>query len=440
MTMSSNQLGLIATNDLAAITRGRAMQLRRLEEPPNSGCGWVPANLGIGPFGHIVADGDQFGSTGDLRLIPDVQSRTLFTGNPDHPPLTVMLADTIHLDGSPWECCPRTFLRDAIRDFREETGLRVFGAFEHEFQLVSDEPNLHPFSIERLLSGEPWGSELVIAADHAGLQPENWLPEYGEQQWEFTVSPAYDLDMADRAILLRDLIRYVSKAHGRHASFSPVAIHGGGGNGVHVHLSLRTDYGAPATFDAGRPGRMSEIAGQFAAGILKHSRALAALTASSVVSYQRLKPGAWSAGNAFLGEKNREAALRICPTHSIGGKDPAHQFNLEYRVGDATSNPWIYLGSLIRAGLEGIRAKLPAPVVVDGEVQDLTPEQREAAGVQSLPSSLPEALSALRADDTVMGWFDPKLINTFFAIKDEEMAHVADMTDEEVCDAYAVIY
>ena len=216
----TNELGFIATNDLVGITRGRAMPLARLEQSLDSGCGWVPANLGIGAFGHIVAEGEVFGSTGDLRLLPDPASRAVIGGHPTNPPLTVMLADTVNPDGTPWAACPRTFLRDALEELARETGLRVFGAFEHEFVLVGEGPVPAPFSIQALLDGEPWGSSLVAAAEQAGLEPENWLPEYGANQWELVVAPAYGMVAADRAVLLRDVVRYVAEAHGRRVSFA----------------------------------------------------------------------------------------------------------------------------------------------------------------------------------------------------------------------------
>lgn len=435
-----SELGFIGTNDLVGITRGRSMQLLRLEQSLDSGCGWVPANLGIGAFGHIVAEGEVFGSTGDLRLIPDPSSRTIFSGDPNHQPLTVMLADIVKTDGSPWAACPRTFLRDAIRELSEVTGLRTFGAFEHEFFELTDKAAPAPFSLDAMLSGEPWGTNLVKAMDRAGLVPENWLPEYGANQWEMVVGPAYDIDMADRAVLMRDLIRYVSKGHGRPVTFAPLVDPDGSGSGVHLHVSLKTEAGVPATFDPNRPGRLSKVAGQFAAGILKHCRALAALTAPSVVSYQRLTPHRWSAGHAFLGERNREAMLRICPTVEISGKDPAAQFNIEYRVGDATSNPWIYLGAIIRAGLEGIRNEMEPPTVLDVEVDALTQEERDAAGVRTLPSSLAEALDALIEDEVVYNWFDKEMMDTYLAIKREEIALFEGKTDAEICEAYSRVY
>ncbi len=436
----ATELGFVGTNDLVGITRGRAMPLPRLEDSLDTGCGWVPANLGIGPFGHIVAEGEVFGSTGDLRLIPDPATRTAFPTAEGAPPLTVMLGDTVNIDLTPWAACPRTFLRTAVDDLVAETGLHVYGAFEHEFMLVTDDAPPAPFSLDAMLGGEPWGSGLVEALTAAGIEIENWLPEYGANQWEVVIPPALDVEVADRAVLLRDLVRSYSKLHGRQASFSPLLDPDGSGNGVHLHISLRTSDGQPATFDPTRPGRMSEVAGRFAAGILRHCRAITALTASSVVSYQRLTPHRWSAGHAFLGEQNREAMLRICPMVEVEGKDPSKQYNIEYRAGDATSNPWLYLGCIIRAGLEGIRNGLPAPRVLDVEVDALTPEERVAAGVRTLPASLDEALEALVEDDVVTGWFDSEMLDTFLAIKREEIAQAKGRSDADICAAYRDVY
>ncbi len=437
--MVNKELGLIATNDLVAVTRGRAMQLGRLEGALDTGCGWVPANLGIGAFGHIVEEG-VYGATGDLRLIPDPATRTRIPFAGDKPALTIMLANITGTDGSPWDACPRTFLRRAIDDLADEAGLRVWSAFEHEFMELREDEPLAPFSLEMLHDGEPFGSNLVAALADAGLDPENWLPEYGGHQWEITTGPTGALEAADRAVLLRDIVRMVAADHGKNVTFAPLLDPNGSGNGVHVHISLRTGLGVPATFDKSRPGRLSEVAGSFAAGILKHARALVAITAPSVISYLRLVPHRWSAGFAFLGERNREALLRVCPTVDMPGKNPANQLNLEYRAGDAAANPWLVMGCLIRAGLEGIRAGLPTPPVVDGEVDDMSESEREAAGVQTLPSSLEEALQVLQDDPVVSGWFSPNLLNTYLAIKREEIAELADLSDLERCARYAKAY
>jgi len=432
-----DELVFVATNDLSAITRGRAMRMGDLDL--ETGCGWVPANIGIGPFGRIV-DGIAFGSIGDLRLIPDAATMTRIAGIPGQPPVNVVLADITHTDGSPWECCPRTFLRQAIEDLRSETGLSIHAAFEHEFMLLSEETPEAPFSYQALRSVEPMGTDLMQILSDAGLDPENWLPEYGAHQWELTVGATDALTAADRAVLLRDIVRDYARSTGRRASFSPLVDAEGSGNGAHVHLSLRDAAGTPVTYDAGLSGRLSKAAGSFAAGILRHTSAIVALTSPSDVSYLRLSPHRWSAAQAFLGERNREAMLRVCPTIDMAGRDIAPQFNLEFRAGDAAGNPWLTMGALIRAGLEGIRAGLPTPVVVDRDVEELSDEERGAAGVSDLPGSLAEALVALEADHTVRSWFAPDLLDIHRAIKRDEINQLVGLSEAEKCRRYAGVY
>src|SRR5690606_10208964 len=112
-------------------------------------------------------------------------------------------------------------------------------------------------------------------------------PEYAARQWEVTVAPAEALVAADRAIMLREIVRNVATRLGHTASFSPIVEEGGGGSGVHVHLSLLNGAGQPVTYDPSREGGLSAVAGSFAAGIIKHASALSALAASGVVSYER---------------------------------------------------------------------------------------------------------------------------------------------------------
>jgi len=433
-------LAAILTSDLSGQTRGRSVRQAELDKYLVNGCGWVPANLALNPFGSIVAP-NPFGSVGDLRLKPDPNTLSQLS-TVDSEPTKVVLADIVNLDGTPWDCCPRTFLRDAIADLKAETGLSVLSSFEHEFMLLDqdpDAPNI-AFSLKNLLDFEPLGSTVMAALHDAGLEPEMWLPEYAARQWEVTVAPTDALAAADRAILLREIVRNVATQLGHQASFSPIVQRDGGGSGVHVHLSLLDDAGNPVTYDPEREGGLSEIAGSFAAGILTHASALSALAASGVVSYERLAPGRWSVGGVFLGENNREALLRICPLFERPGSDPAKQYNLEFRGGDVTANPWILLGTLIRAGLDGIRNKLAAPNVISGDFFALSQEERDARGVGALPVSLDDALGQLEQNEVVTSWFSDRFLETFFAVKRAEIEHVGALSDDEKYAAYASAY
>jgi glutamine synthetase len=111
-------------------------------------------------------------------------------------------------------------------------------------------------------------------------------------------------------------------------------------------------------YDASRPYGISERAEPFVAGIVRHSPALTALTAPSVVSYFRLRPNRWAPVWANLAERDRGAALRVSPIFRTAAEDAGQQFNLEFRVCDATASPHMALGALVHAGLDGILNKM----------------------------------------------------------------------------------
>lgn len=415
--MSNPTTVFVATNDLAGHTRGRAVPFSDHEGVLRTGTGWVPADLAITAFGPIAPD-NVFGSLGDLRLLPDPSTGVDIPADGTHPGVRIYLADQTQLDGSAWGCCPRTFLRNAIDEMRERTGLEVVAAVEHEF-FLSELPISPPFSLQRFRDAEPFGSDLVTLLESAGMEPENWLSEFGKDQFEITLRPSSALVAADRAVLLKELVRDLARRRGLRATFTPIMDPAGSGNGVHVHLSLRDADGTAVLFDPGRPGRLSKIGAKFSAGILKHAPALTAWTAPSPVSFLRLTPHRWSVGGVFLAERNREALLRICPTSTIGDADPSGQFNLEFRAADATANPWLTMGVLIKAGLQGITADYDEPVVWPENAKEA-----DMVDVHPLPTSLEEALSALEADEVVSSWFHPDLLATHLSVKRFELAEV----------------
>ncbi|MER5323522.1 glutamine synthetase family protein [Streptosporangium roseum] len=419
----------VATCDLAAQLRGRAVPASREEALLRSGTGWVPADLAITGFGPIADN--VFGSTGDLRLMPDPATRVDIPADGGLPGTRLYLADQTLPDGTPWECCPRRFLTTALEELRAELGVTVIASFEHEFTLAGTAPS-PPFSFERYRTAEPFGSDLVTLLEQAGFAPETWLPEYGDAQHEITLSPAEGLVAADRAVLLRELVRDLARRRGLRACFAPLLAPEGTGNGVHIHLSFRDADGNPALHDPSRPGGLSELGTRFSAGILRHAPALTAVTAASPVSFLRLTPHRWSAGGAFLAERNREAMLRICPGT---GPDAGAQLNLEYRAADATANPWLALGVLLRAGLEGIRRGYPEPVVWPESVTEA-----ELAAVPPLPKSQEEALDALEKDDVVGGFFAPDLLTTYLAVRRAELAALAGLDDAERCRRIADVH
>lgn len=425
------ELVFFATSDLSAHTRGRSIRAEDLGR--SSSVGWVPANLGIGPSGHITDD-IPFDSSGDLRLLPDFDSAVRTTSIPGQPPLTLVFSDQVETNGSPWHGDARSFLKQTIAELDEEFGITVNAAFEHEFTDLGNSGPTQPFSLQAHRGIEPIGSQVMAALDEMGADPETWLPEYAPNQFEVTVAPAPALRAADRAVLVRDTVAAVFAAHDRGVTFTPVPVAGEGGSGVHVHFGLNGPDGDTLVFDAERPGRLSELAGRFAAGIVAHAPALTAVFAPLVVSSYRLRPHNWSTAASFLGLQNREALLRIVPTNDIGGRDPRPQLHFEFRGADIGANPYLLLGVLFKAGMEGLRRNLePAEVVVGDPSSATTPPGQ-------LPSSLAEALDLLESDEVVRSWFHPELLATYLAVKRAEIAEFGDLSPSDQCAAYSTFY
>lgn len=444
--MSQEELVALVCCDLGSIVRGRSLFASTVEGGLAHGVGWVPANHALTPLGP-VAEPNPFGSTGDLRLMPDLTTRVRVEGDAESEAGTLdfVLCDIAQIDGQPWECCPRSFLRETLAILERELGARVLTSFEHEFQLLSSTSSDHraptlPFSLEAQRASEPFATQVMNALAEAGVAPERFFPEYAPHQFEIPLAAAEGLAGADRSVVFREVVREVARRLGVRASFVPLFDPSEAGNGLHIHISLLDAEGRPLLYDASRPGSLSELGEHFAAGILRHARALSALTASSPVSAARLQPHRWSAGSVCLAQQNREALLRIPPLLSLGGAEPAAQQRLEYRGADAAANPYLALAAILRAGLEGVRERLPPPPILDRDPAELDAAEAARYGVGALPGSLEESLQALAGDDTARGWLDPLLYEAYVSVKRAEVQAAGRQALEETCRRYAAIY
>lgn len=430
----------LVTTDYAGITRGRSIPAQEFNPGKPKSVGWVPANMSLTPFDQI-ADPNPWGSSGDLRLLADENARYRVE-LPGAATVTDMVMSNItELDGTNWALCPRGFLATALADFEALTGLRLVASFEHEFQLAGTGWAQAPaFSLRAMRQADPFGPDLIAALSALGCAPEVFIAEYGRDQFEVTMAPSSGLVAADRAVALREVVRELAALKGWRASFAPKTAVQGVGNGVHIHFSFQDADGHNVTYDAARPGRVSAIAGAFAAGVIRHMPALVALTAPSPISYLRLRPHNWSSSYTWFGDRDRESSLRICPVTTIGGVDPSRAFNLEYRAADACACPHLALGAVVRAGIEGIRAKLSDPPLFSGDPEALSARDRQRLGLERLPATLADALERLEQDKTAAGWFTPLALETYLGMKRAEIALAGEALDDALCARYAGIY
>lgn len=431
----------IVTTDLIGVTRGRSFPTDELDAYQVAGCGWVPANSALTPQ-DIIAASNPWGAYGDLRLIPDLSSRVTVNNGPDAnaPALDFIHGDIRETDGRPWGACPRTLLRNEVARYRDELGLQVNAAFEHEFNLDSGATEHLAFSLEAQRQGAEFGGWLLSALRAGGVEPEMFLPEYGKHQYEITCRPALGVAAADRAVNVREITREIARQMGLNLSFAPKTAEHAVCNGVHLHVSLQDMAGQPVMYDAGTANGLSTLGQHWAAGVLHYLPALCAFTAPTPISYERLQPHHWSASYACLGQRNREAALRICPTVSLGGKSAAMQYNLEFRAMDATASPHLAMTALLIAGRLGIEQRLALNAITDEIPDSLSEEQRQARGIVALPASLSRALDCLRNSEALIEALPSALLDTYFALKTEELTLTEQLSPADLCEHYARLY
>jgi glutamine synthetase len=371
-----------------------------------------------------------------------LSSRVTVGNGPDAaaPALDFIHGDIRETDGRPWSACPRTLLRDEIERYRDDLGLQVNAAFEHEFNLHAGFAEHLAFSLEAQRQGAEFGGWLLSALRAGGVEPEMFLPEYGKHQYEITCRPTLGVAAADRAVNVREITREIARQMGLDVSFAPKTKADAVCNGVHLHVSLLDLQGLPLLYDAGTSNGLSTLGQHWAAGILHYLPALCAFTAPTPVSYERLQPHHWSASYACLGQQNREAALRICPTVSLGGKSVAAQYNLEFRAMDATASPHLAMAALLIAGRLGIEQRLALNAITDEIPDSLNDEQRKARGIVALPASLAQALDCLRDSAAFNQWLPKPLLDTYHALKTEELALTEQLSPADLCEHYARLY
>jgi glutamine synthetase len=435
--MRHETLIMACSSDMAGQVRGKAFRAGDFDKRCAQGVGWCPAQAAMTAFDTIVAN--PFGSVGDVLLMPDPATRVAVDFGADDPGEHFVLCDLTYTDGRPWECCLRTFLKSALATLARETGLGVKVGLEHELHLtVPDAPPPRGYHLRAFRTAAGYLRQLAGALDLAGIEIELIHPEYGAHQYEVSTTPTGGLAAADHAVVLRELAHAVAARRGERITFAPVVPGMVVGNGVHAHISLVDGDGRPVMHDPQGPASLSATAGRFVAGILRHMPALVAFTAASPVSYRRLVPHRWSASYNNLALHDREAGMRIGAIRENG--DIATQLNVEYRPADAAASPYLLLGTVIMAGLQGLREQLPPPRPTEGDLTTLAEAQLQALGVRRLPTSLGEALDALEADEAARAWFPPLLLEVYLRHKRGELQLLEGLSEDEQIDRYAQAY
>jgi glutamine synthetase len=426
--------------DHGGIIRGKSASAATLPARMVTGIGHTVAMMAMSMLDHLQPVAGM-GPVGEVRIMPDPAT---FVRLPYAPGAAAMLADLVHPDGQPWDACARTYLKQAIAELARQ-GYAATAAFEPEFTLGRREasPDGGPdrlvpnddslcYSATGFHLAHDYTAELLQGLQEQGMVVEHYYPELGHGQQEMSIRHAPALRAADNHVLYRETVRGTAFRRGMWASLAPKPIADQAGNGAHLHISLADlgNGGQPAFYDPGDQYQLSQTGYHFIGGLLAHLPALTALTCGSVNSYRRLAPQMWSSAYTVYGMDNREAAIRIC---SPMRDDPAATVNLEFKPSDSSANPYLALGAVIQAGLDGIRRKLDPGEAVNIDPATLSDAQRLAVGAHRLPASLAEALDALAADDLLLASLGDLRRRAYLAVKRSEVAAFADTDASYEC-------
>ncbi|MEP6503223.1 MAG: type III glutamate--ammonia ligase [Betaproteobacteria bacterium] len=323
--------------------------------------------------------------------------------------------------GAPFESCPRQVLRRATERLAQR-GWTLQVGIEPEFFLLknvdgqwrpfddADRLDKPSYDLKSLPRQQPFLIELRLALEAAGMTVQQTDHEDAHGQYEINFENADALASADNVTLFKLAAHTLAERSGAVFSMMPKPFADQPGSGLHFHVSLWEGERCVFSNADGAAG-LSPLAGHFVAGVLAHSSALTALAAPTVNSYKRLVVGesitgtTWAPAYVAHGPNNRTAVVR-----TLDGR-------FEWRLPDASANPYLAIAGLIAAGLDGVdRALAPgAPCTDDLFALDLA--QIRARGIPLLPQSLLEAVDALRADEVVRGALGAALADEFDRLK-----------------------
>jgi glutamine synthetase len=339
----------------------------------------------------------------DMYLHPDYSTFEIFPWRPQQGKVARMICDVYRPNGEPFEGDSRYVLKRAIKK-AQDMGYTFKVGPECEFFLFDTDENTLPtvdtkeqagyFDVGPTDFGENARRDMVMNLEDMGFVIEASHHEIAPAQHEIDFKYDEVLSTADNIMTFKLAVRTIAKRHGLHATFMPKPKYGVNGSGMHINMSLHKD-DINIFEDATDPMGLSKEAYYFIGGLIKHIKGMAAITNPLVNSYKRLVPGyeapvyiAWSA-------TNRSPLIRI-PSIKEGDST-----RIELRSPDSAANPYLTLAVCLSAGLDGIANKIEPPKSVNGNIFEMTDEERAAAGIERLPSTLQEAIYELEKDSFI---------------------------------------
>lgn len=373
--------------------------------------------------------------TGEVKLkLPDPSSSSMPFQLPWAPRHAALFADILDEEtGEGWVHGGKEILRRAMR-LLSEKNLRLLAGYELEFALLKWDATAKRYTPWPDVGCMVYGSTQMYDMA-AGLLNEIYdtcsemkvgvrmlHAENGRGQFEVVLEHTDAERAVEQCVMAKEAVRAVARRHGLKATFAPKWLGETMGNGGHVHLSLAGHFGVSSSGDAlladeATGLRVTETGRNFIAGLVNNLQWIMFPVNSSALSYQRVQPGYWTGAHQCYWINNKETPLRVAGDHS----------NVELKVGDCISNPFIGLAAAVVGGVQGIdtAAQLGAPCQGDPA------QEAEHRGYALLPTGLPEAIGQFRkkakeADEVWDAVFPAELVQDMTASREAEQGIALD--------------
>lgn len=425
----------IAWCDLNGVQRSRTVPIERLESAVERGIGFSALFAVFTTHDLITFEHEPLSTpSGDIRAIATADRITPLAGQPA---FAWSPARQFTQDGSRWAYCPRGVLERQV-ERAAAAGFELQAGYELEWFIGHDTDDVEPahagpvYGPKAMLQVDEFAAELLGDLAANGLAIGQLHAEYGLAQMELSLPAADPVRAADDQLLARQTIHAAARANGLRASFAPLVTADGVGNGWHVHSSvLRAGENLLAGGD-GRNGLTAE-GEAYCAGVLRDLPAIVAVSAPSVPSLLRRRPGWFASAYAFWGVENREAALRFVAGTPLVG---AQNANLELKPSDASGNPYLALAAVIGAGLGGIEDGLTLPEPIQEDPGGWDDDERRRRGVRALADTPAEQEQALVDAPRVRAALGEELCDAFLAVRRADASWAEGKSPEDIVAAH----
>ncbi|MDH6365805.1 glutamine synthetase [Enterococcus sp. PF1-24] len=378
----------------------------------------------------------------DMNLYPDLSTWMIFPWEGEHGKVARIICDIYNPDGTPFAGDPRGNLKRALKDMKD-LGFSSFNLGpEPEFFLFKLDDNgeitldLNDkggyFDFAPIDMGENCRRDIVLELESLGFEVEASHHEVAPGQHEIDFKYADVIEACDNIQTFKLVVKTIARKHGLHATFMPKPLFGISGSGMHCNMSLFTEKGN-AFYDPDGEMQLSQTAYHFLGGLLKHARAYTAVCNPTVNSYKRLVPGYEAPVYVAWSGHNRSPLVRVPESRGLSTR-------LELRSVDPSANPYMTMAVLLQAGLDGVRNEIEPPAAVDRNIYIMNEEERAAAQIDDLPSTLHNALKELRKDPVVLDALGTHIATNFVEAKRLEWASFRQTVSEWEIEQYLQLY